>query len=205
MTSSTTDTSRRLDEAYRVLYNTIPYLQQNILNLKELALASRSMNEGFIAESQAVLSEAQAQLDAFGSFDEQQTRVQALQDRVHNGREKISSLGARVDVVRQRVEKWERADREWQERTRRRLKIVWGVVLGIGLVLMVLYVGARAYAPEIDEVVRELREDASLIKMRPDGGLSPDKGENGAVPALNFSRDGRAEAGDEALRTLDEL
>lgn len=220
LTTSTTKTSRRLDDAYRVLYDTLPYLQQTIVNLKELAVASKIMNEGFVAESRSMISEAQAQLDAFGSFDEQQARVQALQDRVHSGKEKIASLSARVDVVRQRVEQWERADREWQERTRRRLKIVWGIVLAVGLVLVVLYVGARTYAPEmamemetVEGATRELQDEAMLVKMKLDGGLdspatsSSSKAEDGAVPALNFStgRDGRAAAGDEALRALDEL
>lgn len=213
LTTATTKTSRRLDDAYRVIYDTLPYLQQTILNLKDLAIASRTMNDGFIAESRAVVSEAQSQLDAFGSFDDQQARVQALQDRVHNGQEKIASLSARVDVVRQRVEQWERADREWQEKTRRRLKIVWGFVLAVGLVLMVLYVGARTYAPEIEGVARELQEDGMVAKMKLDGGLSPETSsnevgvgdENDTMPTLNFSRDGRAEAGDEALRALDEL
>lgn len=175
------------------------------------------MNEGFIDESRGVVSEVQSQLDAFGSFDEQQARVQALQDRVHNGQEKIASLSARVDVVRQRVEQWERADREWQERTRRRLKYVWGFVLAVGLVLMVLYIGARtAYAPQIEGVARELQEEAVLVKMKLEGSLgNPDTGGSragagdgdgdGATPALNFSRHGKAEAADEAFRALDEL
>lgn len=191
-----------------MIHDTLPYLQQMILNLKELAVASKTMNEGFIAESRSVVSEALAQLDTFGTFDEQQARVEALQDRVHSGQDKIASLSARVDVVRRRVEQWERADREWQERTRRRLKIVWGFVLAASLVLMVLYVGARTYAPEVEGVARELQDEAMLVKMRVDGGASPGPGNDAkgdAAPALNFSRDEKAEAGDEALRALDEL
>lgn len=219
LTTSTTKTSRRLDDAYRVIYDTLPYLQQTILNLKELAVASKAMSEGFIADSRTVASDAHAQLDAFGSFDEQQARVHALQERVHGGQEKIASLSARVDVVRQRVEQWERADREWQERTRRRMKMGWGVVLAVGLVLAVLYVGARTYAPEVEGAARSLHEEAVLVKTRLDDGLlqhpetgdSPDGGGDGdgedVVPALNFSgQDGqRDEAGDDALRALVEL
>lgn len=174
------------------------------------------MNEGFIAESRSVISEAQHQLDAFGSFDEQQARVQALQDRVRSGQAKIASLSARVDVVRQRVEQWERADREWQEKTRKRLKLVWGIVFALGLVIMVLYASATGtYAPE---VARELQEEAMLVKMKLEGSLGPvigrgsgsgseagDGDADGVLPALNFSRQDRAQTGDEALRALDEL
>lgn len=138
--------------------------------------------------------------------------MQALQDRVHGGRERIAALSARVDVVRQRVEKWERADREWQERTRRRLKMMWGVLFGLGLVLLVLYWGARAYAPEIGEAVGELQQEALITKMKLENtatevGLSKAKSKTNDSIKLNFSRGGRAEhrAGDEALRALDEL
>lgn len=218
--SSTND---RLNETYYSVLQKLTALQNTILALEDLAHASTATNNGFIAESQSVIAEAQAQLDAFGDFSEQQARVQALQDRVHGGRERIAALSARVDVVRQRVETWERADREWQEKTRRRLKIVWGFVMGLALALAVLYWGARAYAPEIEVVARELKEEALVAKMRLEhkaGGVGLGKagcgdrdgdgdgaGEgNGSVPVLVFSRDEGAErAGDEALRAFDEL
>lgn len=218
-------TNRRLNETYYIVLQKLTALQHTILALKDLAHDSTTTNDGFIAESQSVLAEAQAHLDAFGDFSEQQTRVQALQDRVHGGRERIAALSARVDVVRQRVETWERADREWQEKTRRRLKIVWGFVMGLALALAVLYWGARAYAPEIEGVARELKQDALVAKMRlehkavgvglgkaGDGDAEAEaegegEGEgNGSVPVLDFSRDERAERiGDEALRAFDEL
>lgn len=184
-------------------------LQNTILALKDLATASSATSAGFIAESQSVLAEAQSQLDAFGSFAEQESRVRALQDRVHGGREKIAALSGRVDVVRSRVERWERADRDWQERTRRRLKLVWGFVMGAALVLLVLYWGARLYAPAVEDIARELREDAAGARTRLGvemGKAGSEDGERGSsMPALNFSRDGGAEQIDQALRALDEL
>lgn len=207
-----TMTTRHLDETYYSVLEKLTTLQNTIVALKDLAQASTTTNDGFIAESQAVITEAQAQLDAFGDFTEQQGRVQALQDRVHGGRERIAALSARVDMVRQRVEKWERADREWQERTRRRLKIMWGVLFGLGLVVLVLSWGARAYAPEIGDAVGELQHEALAAKKELENravavglGKSESK-ENGSIK-LDFGRGGRAEqsAGDEALRALDEL
>lgn len=137
--------------------------------------------------------------------------MQALQDRVHGGRERIAALSGRVDVVRQRVERWERADREWQETTRRRLKIMWGVLFGMGMVLLVLYWGARVYAPKMEGVV--MQQEALEVKLKLDGkavevGLGKaESRENGSLPDLDFSRDGGAvhRAGDEVLRELDEL
>lgn len=207
-----TMTTRRLDETYYNVLEKLTTLQNTIVALKDLAQASTSTNDGFIAESQAVITEAQAQLDGFGDFTEQQMRVQALQDRVHGGRERIAALSARVDVVRQRVEKWERADREWQERTRRRLKIMWGVLFGLGLVVLVLSWGAKMYGPEIGEVVGELQHDALVAKTKLENrvmevslGKADSKG-NDSIK-LDFSRGGTAEqsADDEVLRALDEL
>lgn len=212
MNTFSTLTTRRLDETYYNVLEKLTSLQNTIVALKDLAQASTTTNDGFIAESQAVITEAQAQLDGFGDFTEQQRRVQALQERVHGGRERIAALSARVDVVRQRVEKWERADREWQERTRRRLKIMWGVLFGLGLVVLVLSWGARLYGPEIGEVVGELQQEARVAKTKLENtavevGLGkPESKGNGSIE-LDFSRSGTAEqsAGDEVLRALDEL
>lgn len=205
-------TTRRLDDTYYNVLEKLTTLQNTIVALKDLAQASTLTNDGFIAESQAVVTEAQAQLDSFGDFSEQQARVQALQERVHGGRERIAALSARVDVVRERVEKWERADREWQERTRRRLKIMWGVLFGLGLLILVLSWGARLYAPEIGEVVGELQHEALVAKTKLENkavgvGLGKAEGKANNSIDLDFSRGGKAEpnAGDEALRALDEL
>lgn len=207
-----TMTTRRLDDTYYNVLEKLTTLQNTIVALKDLAQASTLTNDGFIAESQAVVTEAQAQLDSFGDFSEQQERVQALQERVHGGRERIAALSARVDVVRERVEKWERADREWQERTRRRLKIMWGVLFGLGLLVLVLSWGARIYAPEIEGVVGELQQEALLAKTKLENkavevGLGKAESKENNSIKLDFSRGGKAEsnAGDDALRALDEL
>ncbi|KAG6363427.1 hypothetical protein INS49_008526 [Diaporthe citri] len=202
-----TGTTRRLDDTYYGVLEKLSSLQNTVAALKELASASASMNEGFTAESESVLAEAQAQLDAFGQFDEQQARVQALQDRVHGGRERIGALSERVDIVRQKVERWERADYMWQNKTRRRIKIVWGMLLGFVLLLLLLYAGAKAYAPELEELAADLKEDAMLAKLKLEsGGQGPfaSHDEEWSI-ALNFSRDKAAEGGEEALRALDEL
>lgn len=215
LTTFSTTTTRHLDETYYSVLEKLTTLQNTIVALKDLAHESTETNESFVAESQSVIAEAQSQLDAFGDFAEQQARVQALQDRVHGGRERVGALSARVDVVRQRVERWERADREWQETTRRRLKIMWGMLFGAGLLLLALYLGARAYAPEIGEAVGTVQHEALLAKVKLEGkavevGLGPSKAEsreNGSELDVDFNRGGEAahRAGDEALHALDEL
>lgn len=208
LTAFSTSTTSRLDETYYHVLEKLTTLRKTIAALKELASASASTSDGFVKESQSALSEAQAQLDAFGRFNEQEKRVHALQDRVQGGRERIEALSTRVDVVRRKVERWERADREWQERTRRRLKTVWGVVLGLALVLLVLYVGAMSYEADMGDAAGDLKEDAMMAKARLESG---GEGILGAahggerVVAPGISSDGAAEVLDEALRALDEL
>lgn len=189
-------------------------LRKTIVALKALASDSASTSEGFVKESHAALSEAQAQLDAFGKFDEHETRVHALQDRVQGGRERIEALSTRVNVVRHKVEMWERADREWQERTRRRLKAVWGVVLGLALALLVLYIGAMSYGAEIGEVAGDITTDFNEVddsmakSSLASGGdvlLAHGQGDHERVIGLEFRSDGAAEARADALRALDEL
>lgn len=189
-------------------------LQNTILALKELAQASATTHAGFIAESHGVVAEAQAQLDAFGDFSAQQARVEALQGRVHDGRDRITALGARVDSVRRRVERWERADREWQERTRRRLKIVWGFVMVLGALLAALYWGAGAFvddlpAVEVGDVARRIGEEVARVGAGAGVGVGKagddDDGGNGTAPALDFGDGGAGAAGEEVFRALDEL
>lgn len=213
LSTFSTTTSRHLDETYYSVLEKLTTLQNTIVALKDLAHDSTAAKDAFVAEAHGVLAEAQSQLDAFDDFGEHQSRVQALQARVLSGRERIAALSARVDVVRQRVERWERADREWQETTRRRLKIMWGVLLGVGVLLLAVYWGARAYAPELGEVIGELQHDAMAAKVKLDGkaggmGLGTGKAEeNGSFPDVEFSRSSEAvrSNGDEALPGLDEL
>lgn len=188
-----TTTNRRLDETYYILLQKITALQNTLAALRDLARASCTTNDGFITEAQSVLAGAQSQLDVFGDFSEQEERVRALQDRVHGGRERLAALSQRVDLVRHKVEKWEQADRDWQQRTRRRLKIVWGVVMGVVLVLAALMIwGSRIPGPA---AVEELGQKPAGLLL---------EGGNGSVAfELEFHRGRRPS--DDALRAFDEL
>ncbi|SPN97094.1 uncharacterized protein DNG_00610 [Cephalotrichum gorgonifer] len=137
------DTTRLLDDTYSSVLEKMGVLQSTILGLKELALQSQEVAETFEREVTEIRDETNAQISDFDNFQMQEERIGVLRRRVDVSRDKISSLGARVDVVRDMVEGWERADREWQERTRRRLMVVWGVTSAIISVLALLYLGAQ--------------------------------------------------------------
>ncbi|KAI1096281.1 hypothetical protein F5B19DRAFT_438594 [Rostrohypoxylon terebratum] len=146
---SSTTTTRRLDDTYYAVLEKLSTLQGTIVALKELAGMSQQLDENFKTESQGLVSELEQQANSFGRFDDQQRRIEELQGRIHEGRGKVEALSKRVDVVRDRIESWERADKDWQEKTRRRLTIIWIITSIVIFSLILLFVGAQ-YAPSED-------------------------------------------------------
>ncbi|KJR84408.1 uncharacterized protein SPSK_08864 [Sporothrix schenckii 1099-18] len=148
-----TTTSQRLDAAYGSVLSRLSELQDTVLALRSLAAAARATNHRFTVETESITHEIDQQVqqlegDRTGSVGkdgapvltpaDQQHRLEQLSERVHRGRQAIQDLAERVETVRDRVQRWERADRAWQERTRSRLKALWVIVLSVMLVLVVL-------------------------------------------------------------------
>ena len=205
-----TATARRLDVAYSSVLEKLGVLQGTMMALKELASLSQSMNDEFAQESQEVVRDVQTQLDAFKQFNDQQDRIQTLQDRIDSGRKTIQGLSERVDLVLDRIDSWERADREWQERTRKRLKIIWLITSGIIFLMILLFISAQ-YAPDGLEEATVRFANESISKIRNMTAGSPD--ESSWAPGGNNTRrlqsmlnrtvDGSAD--DRLLRAFDEL
>ncbi|KAI5866891.1 hypothetical protein GGS23DRAFT_593624 [Durotheca rogersii] len=159
LSSSSNAAMTRLDDTYYAVLEKLGVLQSTLMDLKKLAGVSQGLNDSLREESRGLISELEQQASAFGQFDDQQTRIKELQGRIHAGREKVDALSKRVHVVRERIEGWERADKEWQERTRRRLKATWIAISIMFFSVMILLIGAQ-YAPS--------SEDApALIDMAP--------------------------------------
>ncbi|CAK7211234.1 hypothetical protein SBRCBS47491_001049 [Sporothrix bragantina] len=149
-------TSQRLDAAYGSVLTRLGALQDTVLALRSLASAARATNRRFTAEAEAITHEIDqqvTQLEVQGHTSnnntnkesgvvltpaDQQHRLEQLSARVHRGRQTIQDLAERVETARSRVQRWERADRAWQERTRTRLKALWVIMSSVVLVLVVL-------------------------------------------------------------------
>ena len=146
-------TSQRLDAAYGSVLFRLSALQDTVLALRSLASAARATNRRFTAEAEAITHEIDqqvTQLEVHGHTSgnkesgvvltpaDQQQRLEQLSERVHRGRQTIQDLAERVETVRSKVQRWEQADRAWQERTRTRLKALWVVVSTAVLLLVVL-------------------------------------------------------------------
>jgi len=199
-------TTRRLNDIYYSVVEKLDALQRTIIALRELASLSQRMHHAFNVEAEGLVTDISSQLDAFGQFEDQQKRIEKLQGRIHAGRDKIGLLSKRVDVVRERIENWERADKEWQERTRRRLKAVWVITSVLLFLMLLLYLSAQ-YVPEsMEETTVRLAND-SLNTLRNITGskmLGLDTG--GATSAVDDVVPGAPEsASPDALRVFDEL
>lgn len=205
-----TTTTRRLDDTYYAVLEKLGMLQSTIAAFKELADNSQELNEVFKTESREVAAEVESQLDAFGQFDDQQQRIEDLQGRIQTGREKVQALSERVGVVQKRIEGWERADKEWQERTRKRLKVVWLIMSSLVCIVALLFVSAKYGLGSIDaSSVSDLATGKNygrppLDDLSNNGSKSAEAMTDEVREELNKRRgDGSVE--DALLRAFDEL
>jgi hypothetical protein len=137
------------------------------MSMKELASMTKQLNEDFKTESEEVLNDVEIQIEGFKGFEDQQKRIEELQERVMAGRERIKTLGDRVDVVRERVEGWEKAEGEWQEKTRKRLRILW-ILMAVVAAVLVALMGFR-YTPARTQVdMLKGVNTSSLEEIMPD-------------------------------------
>ncbi|RFU72722.1 septum formation initiator domain-containing [Trichoderma arundinaceum] len=140
LSSFSADTARQLDQTHYALLEKTSGLQVMVKALKDLAQASCDLQVGFERTARELETDITEQLRGIGQFESQQSTIETLQSRIHQGRQTVDELAARVDVVRKRVEGWERADRAWQEKTRKRLRITWAalsiLVCIVGLLFM---------------------------------------------------------------------
>jgi hypothetical protein len=175
--------------------------------MKELAAMSQDINESFTSESRALVSEIEAQLSIYDQSTDQKKRIQDLQARIHAGRDTVQALSRRVDLVRGRIEGWEKADKEWQERTRKRLKAIWIFISIVAFILMFFFLGAQ-YAPSSTDT-NEIAQPAPGIEERP--SMVDNLVKNNSKSAATMADEVRDELArrrgheQEALRVFDEL
>lgn len=214
---------RRLDDTYYAVLEKLSTLQSTLVAMKELACMSQETNEVFSKDAKDLVTEVEAQLDSFGQFDEQEERIEALKGRILTGRQKVQSLSERMDRVHARVENWEKADRDWQERTRKRLRVVW-IITSVMLFVVVGVFLAAQYGPAVDvpalsEMVSDSIPDAvsdlvsgnrQVGNMSVPGGIAnttraSDHLEDEVKAALNNTRNENPPVEEAVLRAFDEL
>lgn len=190
-------TTQRLDEMYYSVLEKTSMLQNTVAAMKELAGSAQEVKEAFDRDAVEVVRDAQGQLNVLGQFEDHERQIQAMQGRIQAGRSRLEGLSARVDIVKGRVEGWERADLEWQERTRKRLRRVWIVISVLIASVVLMAIGARLASTS--GRARPLIEGPDGVNGSGNGGAA-DK----AALDLGLWEERKAEGEDE-LRFLDEL
>lgn len=198
-------TTRRLDDTYYSVLEKLGTLQSTIAALKELAELHRQLSTSFSKDADEIVADVGSQLDSFGQFEDQQQLIESLQDRIHTGRENIKSLSERVDVVRLHIENWERADREWQERTRKRLKAVWVISSVIALLVLLIFMTAQ-YGPENLEGINTRLTHSGMKTLKNAVATIPSNGGQQEIKRPNLTEPSETSSlANDALRTFDEL
>ncbi|KAI1178759.1 hypothetical protein F4777DRAFT_536662 [Nemania sp. FL0916] len=206
LTQFSNATIARLDETYSSVLQRLSSLQATIAAMKELAVILQDANKDFTRESHVLVNEIESQLGVYDQSTDQKERIQDLQARIHAVRTTVQGLSQRVDTVRERVEDWEKADKEWQERTRRRLKAIWIFIFVIAFIVIFLFIGAQ-YAPSVD--VNQLTGLPSETLGKPT--MMENLVQNGSKSAAAMADEIREELARrrgherEALRVFDEL
>jgi hypothetical protein len=204
-------TNERLDGLYRSIQEKLGMLQSTLTAFWELAGMSQDVQQTFSREARELVSKVDEQLDTFGRFEEQQRVIKQLQDRIQRGRRRITLLSERIDGVQDRIERWERADREWQERTRKKLKVIWIITSVLILMIVLLVLTAQYAGPAIEEATTKFANESLTILrnhtrllQKPDWG--PQQSETSAsVRHPNFTASARKLRNELDLRVFDEL
>lgn len=197
-------TTQRLDETYYAVLEKTSMLQSTVSAMRELAASSREILASFDNDTGELEREVQDQLETLGQFDDHEKRIQEMQARIQLGRGKIEQLSARVDVVKNRVEGWEKADMEWQEKTRKRLKRGWIVTSVIVGAVLLLSFGARYASTFVERGLDVAGSAQSLLRAGQGKDQNSSQMDEAEELANWLWKDQQAEPQDD-LRFLDEL
>jgi hypothetical protein len=189
LSAFSTNTTRRLDHAYYAVLEKMSVLQSTVIAMKQLAAMSQATNETLDRESRELISDIQGQLESMGEFEDHEKRITALQDRIHTSRTKIRTLSDRVDVVRERIEGWETADREWQERTRKRLKVIWIIMSVVFFAMVLLFLSAQYAESVLESTGVNMTNTSISASMKSSSSGTAMERPNGSIPRALTERD----------------
>ncbi|PGH08025.1 hypothetical protein GX51_01466 [Blastomyces parvus] len=160
-TLSTTIT-RRLDTTYYALLEKVSRLHSAIYSFHTLSTAASSLHADFTRETDNLSHDTTAQVDEFHTaFTAQIQRIEALEGRMRAGAEKAAALNRRMEIVREKIEAWDRREGEWQRRVTTRLRIFWAVV-GTAVVVLVVAWAVQQLRPVDGLAVGHLGEGVGV-------------------------------------------
>jgi predicted RNase H-like nuclease (RuvC/YqgF family) len=108
------DTTRRLDNVYYSILEKLSMLQSTIGSLRDLSNQTRDLGIWFDSDANQVKTEIQEQINIFGGFEKQNQRIESLEYRIKQSKERTDSLTQRLGAARERVGALENQEAEVQ-------------------------------------------------------------------------------------------
>ena len=115
MSEQSMKTTRSLDDLYYALLEKLSGLRGTIGNLQELAGLTKRLHEQFREDAGELTGDLRKQIEAFGGFKAQQVKIEAIDGRMKESREKADRLSERLERARERVSALEVREKEWQD------------------------------------------------------------------------------------------
>lgn len=123
-----TDITRRLDYTYYNLLEKIAALTSTIASFQELFESTSALFDDFEKETTSLGQDIRKQIVEFKEFRPQVQKIEALEQRMKAGRTRADALNERLEVVRNKIDCWEKREVECQRRINRSLRVFWVVV-----------------------------------------------------------------------------
>jgi chromosome segregation ATPase len=108
------DTTRRLDNIYYSILEKLSILQSTLIGLQGLSDQTKQLVKTFDTDADRVKNEVQEQINSFGGFAKQNQRIESLEYRIKQSKEKTDTLTKRLDAARDRVKALENQEAEVQ-------------------------------------------------------------------------------------------
>ncbi|KAI9806666.1 MAG: hypothetical protein M1825_006123 [Sarcosagium campestre] len=214
--SQTHSVTRQLDETYYHLLERNSRLASTTSSLREVLSLATQLHENFSSSASALTSSTQARIDKFHSGLQKQTKqIDQLQQRVNDARSRADGQAQRVAIVREAVADWERQDGEWALAFGRRLRMLWGAMATLVVLLVALivlhYMPAHVDPLATGSLARRLGtgNNATTLNVNVSGGIA-ETTRSGVLSGLslrltNKNDDENDDDDDDRLRLFDEL
>lgn len=145
---------QKLDDVYYSILERLSTLQSTIGGLQSLASQTKQSRIAFDEDAQAVAEDVNKQVVAMGSFSKTKDRIEQLETRIRDGRNRTEELTERLAIARERVQHLETQEAQVQasisckssqiKKTELLListvqfRIVWFILGGIATIIVAL-------------------------------------------------------------------
>ena len=144
LSTLSTSTTRCLDYTYYSLLSSLSTLRSDLASMHTLATSFSILSSHFTQASTSLSTETRQSIQsATANLDAQHQRITELEARMRDGRRRVNDLTLRLDAVKTRVEGVARADAARETSLGRRMKMLWGSMAMVLIVILALVVAKQ--------------------------------------------------------------